>query len=275
MRHRSAILATVSWLALTGPGLAEAPATMLMRQHEEQPAAAPASFLPGMFPGIKVAGGAGATGTYLDIDEDTANQTTYSLTLDLGAAYSGSYVACIVHGQSSSTSTRSISSATIKGETASVVVEGTDPGSPGSPNDVYCGIIIAQVDGGGSSTVSITFNNGMLFCTVSAFRLRGLANAGTADATNSDDEIGLCSFGDAVADVNVTAGSVLIVGWTVSSTGTFTTTGSTQSYSQIADSIWRVYGGVDDITADETPRSVSVCHGFGSFDGFIVAAVFS
>jgi hypothetical protein len=109
------------------------------------------AFMPGITPVI-AGGGAAKSISFIDTAILTTNLTTYSFTgLDFGAAQDDRYIIGVAV---SGTASRSISSATIGGVTARVVVSATG----GSARNA--GIIIANVPTGTSGAIAVTWNIG-------------------------------------------------------------------------------------------------------------------
>ena len=116
--------------------------------------------------------------TYTDSDVDTADLTTYTFAaMSLGAAATNRYIVVSVGGAYSAAA-RSLSTVTVGGVAATVVVT---VGSQLYP----AGIAIAAVPTGATGDIVVTFSNGVSRCGIGGYRLTGLQSA-TPTATATD-----------------------------------------------------------------------------------------
>jgi len=144
---------------------------------------------------------------WLQEDADTVNRTTYTFsTVNLGTAAADRYIIVAVASRRAS-GTPSISSATINGETATVVAP---IGSLGN----YTAFLIAHVPTGATGDIVFTFDSGMLRAEYAAWEVTGLASAtptdtgtSTAAAPTANIDVVAGGFALGVAMVASTAGT--------------------------------------------------------------------
>jgi hypothetical protein len=201
------------------------------------------AFMPGITPVI-AGGGAAKSISFIDTAIPTTNLTTYSFTgLDFGAAQDDRYIIGVAV---SGTASRSISSATIGGVTARVVVSATG----GSARNA--GIIIANVPTGTSGAIAVTWNSGCFHCAIGWWRATGLGS-------EVEHHFGSSTADPGTVTINTLAGGIAVAGMISASGGTFSWTGASERYDEaIGES--SVHSGADantdgsalQITADDS-----------------------
>lgn len=126
-----------------------------------------------------------ATVSYRASYASTSGLTTYTFsTSDIGTAATGRRVIVGVTGYST-TAGRTISSATIGGNSATISAQFTDAG--GAVNSQVSGIIILQVDTGTTADIAVTFSGAMLGAAVQVFAAYDLqSSTATGTIANGD-----------------------------------------------------------------------------------------
>jgi hypothetical protein len=204
------------------------------------------AFMPGITPVI-AGGGAAKSISFIDTAILTTNLTTYSFTgLDFGAAQGDRYIIGVAV---SGTAERSLSSATIGGVAARVVVSV----SGGGATDRNAGIIIANVPTGTSGAIAVTWSSGCAHCAIGWWRATGLAN-------EVEHHFGSSTADPGVATINTLAGGIAVAGMISASGGTFSWTGASERYDQAIGENSSVHSGADantdgnalQITADDS-----------------------
>lgn len=191
--------------------------------------------------------------TALGATIDTSNATNYSHTgVSFGVASSGRYLYFLAGGQSSATTTRTISSATIGGVTATVLAEIGDSGF----GDTHCALIAAAVPTGTSGTVAINYSGSCLNNAIYGWAITELKNPLTPEATSTDTDSPID------VDVNTLRDGIVIGGVFSDQNLAFTTTGLTEDYDNTVDTSRRFAAASASGVSPETPRNVSFSQGF-------------
>lgn len=191
--------------------------------------------------------------TALGATIDGSNTSNYSHTgVSFGVASSGRYLYFLAGGQSSSAATRTISSATIGGVTATVLAE---IGDSGSGNDTHCALIAAAVPTGTSGTVAINYSGSALNNAIYGWAITGLKNPLTPEATPTDTDNAID------VDVNTLRDGIVIGGAFSGQNVAFTTTGLTEDYDNTVDNSRRLAAASASRVSPETPRNVSFSQG--------------
>jgi hypothetical protein len=121
-----------------------------------------------------------ASRTFLQFASDTSDATTYTFaSQNLGAADSGRYIIAVVHCRSTSSAT--LSSASIAGVSATIVVQNNTIGVTRNVS----AIIIAAVPSGTTGDVVITFSSGALRCGIQLYRVLGIDGLAASDSDSS------------------------------------------------------------------------------------------
>lgn len=149
-------------------------------------------------------GGAPKVLTYQNTYDDTTAQTIYSSfaggVVPFGTADASRRVHVVVHAEDATT-TYSISSATIGGVSATINVQ--EPGT----NITLSAILTANVPTGTTGTVSITFSEAIVSCSIGVWSSTGLSSdTAFATATSIADP--------GTATLNTTSGGFILCGWT-------------------------------------------------------------
>lgn len=195
------------------------------------------------------------------VDSGATNSTSHSLSVATGAvatAAEGSrLVAVAIHMLSSNSNPApAVSAATIGGVTAAWGTTASASRTTGRYSVVW---IWALVPTGTSATVAITLTQSA-FVIFRSFRIVGLLST-TPGHNDEDSNVG--NITSLTGNINVVFGGIAIAACTGFGTSTWTLTGVTEDYSVAA--LWsadaRVVGGHLDVTADETPRAVTITTG--------------
>jgi hypothetical protein len=124
---------------------------------------------------------------FLQTADNTANQSSYTFSSqNLGDAHGSRLIIALVLYQGNTTQ-RTVSSATINGVSADVVVERGDGNSFHGAS-----LIQAQVPTGTTGDVVINFSGGVTKCGIALYRATGLRSVTAADSdSDTDDVVGL------------------------------------------------------------------------------------
>lgn len=203
----------------------------------------------------------GANSGNIDISKtansvDSVDRTTYTFTSQsFGAAHGKRYMLAFVCG--THTSSRTVSSVTIGGISATVQGSQVEGGSGGTT--CMSGLYLAAVPTGTSGTVEVTWSSGVSRCGIIIYRLVGINP--TAYDTGSDITVSA----DAVSDtMNVTAGGVIIGG--VVHRGTVTA--RTTSWTNVTED-------VDETVEGDTTQSSGNVKSGGAQSGLAITATAS
>jgi hypothetical protein len=182
---------------------------------------------------------------YLGIVSSSSSATTYNLaSAPFGQPAQERYIVCGVTAERTAALPYGIASVTIGGVSASVVV---DVDEDASGVDSY--MLIAKVPTGTSGTVSVTFNNGQVYCHVGLWRVTGITSPTPYDtAFATADPVSML--------IDVPDDGVLIgVGSNATSGTAFITTGLTENYDVSFDGSRHIGGSISQLTV-QTGRSV-------------------
>lgn len=190
--------------------------------------------LPGMFPAAASLGqSAIPILSYIEVLTSTSNGPTVSFTgVNLGAAAADRLVVIGVTAfrGSAGNNSRTISSATIAGAEAAIVVQNTS-----AAQGVTVAIISAVVPTGATGTVSITFSGTVNGPNISVFTITGLTST-TVDGGNAMATSLTGSGTSATATFNVPAGAC-VVGIGASFANTSTTWSGTAGLTEMNDGV--------------------------------------
>ena len=193
------------------------------------------------------------SGTPYTSGTDT-NSYTFS-SADLGTAETGRLVVAAGYATTTSGSDPTLSSATIAGETATIVIQEHND----STTEGKAFIIAAVVDAGTTGDIVLNFASTMNRAGVQVYSIYGLTST-TAGATNSTTSDG------GALNVNTSDDGVVIA--VLGQVGGTTTTwvGVTEDYDDVAlEGTVRMTGGSIQVSSASTPLSVSATVGGGSF----------
>lgn len=186
---------------------------------------------------------------------DTVDRQTYTFaSTDFGAEHPNRYIVCAISAGDLAAGNFGITSATIGGVTATVVIQRED-----TIDGRNSYIIIAAVPTGATGTVAFTFTGTHIQAYVGVYRVVGLTSI-TAHATASDTADPISTT------INVPHNGLLIGCATMATAGTASTpTGITELY-DLSTGGSRATGGMDQNLAVETGRSVGF-NGAGDCSG--------
>lgn len=180
-----------------------------------------------------------------DNSEDGTDTNSYSFTSQsFGAAQVGDYIIVAITGRA--INSRTISSVTIDGETATVVV--FDDFTYSSYDNVAA-IAIAPASGNGSGTVAITFSGSMVRCGIGVYLATDLQSS-----TPTDTGIG---EGATPSDtLNIDANGIA-VGVTFSTDSGSAWTNLTSDYNVEIESGYYHHAASDEFATEQTALSIS------------------
>ena len=205
-----------------------------------------------------ISGGGGGGGgvfscTFTESDVDTSNTDVYTFSgKDFGDAATDRYIVVTTGAPASA---QTLSSVTIGGVAATIVVQDDD--------DASAGIAIAAVPTGTTGDIVVTWSGSMFSCGIGVYRLTGLQSA-TASATASDVTI----TSDAVeASLEIPAGGCGIgyVYWLSSGTATRTAswTNLTENFDELTEggTFDEMHSGAMSTTAGTSSRKATASGG--------------
>lgn len=186
---------------------------------------AQAQFIVNELNGFGVGGSAPPISTYIGTTVDATNVTNYTFTsAAIGTASADRYVLIGVAGRGSLGSARTISSATIGGNTATLQANS-------SFGDLYVGWIGLTVTTGTTATVVVNFSGAMNNAIIHVYTITGLASTTPTDTAFASGVDPTTSTIDSLAD-----GIIFAHAGVDGSTSGTTWTGISEDYDAIADS---------------------------------------
>lgn len=186
--------------------------------------------------------------SFLQANSSTADLTTYTFSGEnLGTAAADRYIIVVVKSRDSGSGAKSISSVTIGGVTASIIIQKQNNAS----NSSLAGIAIAAVPTGTTGDVVVTFSEGMLRCAIGLYRATGItpipADFGSSTATNPTYAIDVPAGGFAIGGVANSNGNDGSAVWT----------GLTERYDSVIEAVMLSTGASDEFAAAQTNLTVT------------------
>ena len=188
------------------------------------------------------------TFAYLQSASSTSDLSAYTFSSqNLGTAASNRYIVAVVASRYSS-GTPTLSSVTIGGETATIVVQETSSDTAAN----VMGIAIALVPNGSTGDVVVTWSASALRCAVSLYRVTGLGNAIKVDSSTTT------SGPDPSLSIDVPVGFV-ISGAACGTGGAASTswTGVTEDYDAMIETYLLYTTASVELTTADMARSIS------------------
>lgn len=177
--------------------------------------------------------------SYLQSVGSTSNAAAYTFSAqNLGAAAADRYIICAVNGSGGATG-RTISSVTIGGVNASIIVQKEN-------TTVYnvSGIVIAAVPNGATGDVVVTLSDNWARCHIALWRVTGLSSATAIDNGNS-------VASDPTYDIDIPAKGIAIGTAMTDASTSCAWTGVTEKYDETVESK-SVTGASDTFTTEQT-----------------------
>ena len=174
--------------------------------------------------------------TYLSNTTNLAAQTTYTFA---SVAIGGpGLIAIVVHAESNPT--RTFTSATIGGLSASIAVTQTQPFSP-APGSVTTAIIYRRITAGTTANVVLTFSGVMSRCSIGAWRINGNASDTPRQTQNALNIAGGTTL--SITFTSQLAGALMLCGQTNGTNTTpMTWTNATERYDADIGTLSQVSG---------------------------------
>lgn len=197
--------------------------------------------------------------SFLQLTKDLSDLTTYQFTNEnFGSEDSTREIICVAAWRSSTTTARTISAATIGGETADVHIEASD--TTGITTYMSMGIFSANVPTGTSGTVQLSLSGSCIRCAIGVFRAINLQSRTPHDtASDTEDVLNM--------SLDIPAQGLLAAGSFFNSNNAVTSSGLTEDWDEdFGEGADRLAGGSASDLIQETGRSIS-------FDGSDVSAV--
>ena len=220
---------------------------------------------PGTFQPLLLAASSPITITYIGNTSDGTNQTTYTFTgVSIGTASSDRVVIVAPFGRANTTSSMSISSITVGGNTPTTNVAQTSGG--GSTSSAQ-GIYSINVPSGTTATIAVTFSTGALRANIAVWTMTGTNGLTTASATANS----ITGSPTVSTTINVPANGGAVA--SASGGGSTTTwTGLTEDFDTLVEAANTYTGSHNNFLASQTGLSVSANFSGGTTDPLLVVA---
>jgi len=179
----------------------------------------------------------------------TAASTSFTISVSTGTAVTGRRIVCGFGAYVPGGGSRTLSSATIDGNSATIAAQITG-------TNVHCGIVIAQVDSNTSGNVVLTWDNNVQYITLYIWRIIDLTTT-TAYATATNATV---SGGNLSSTLNVPAnGLVYCMSFTIDGSPTVPTfsAGVTKDDDTLNGSSTGAAGGSASYGSAQTPLTVT------------------
>lgn len=184
--------------------------------------------------------------SFLQATNDTSDLTTYTFSSqNLGTASSDRHIIVVVESRKAGAAT-TISSITIGGITADIVLQQSNSDS----NSNIAGIAIANVPTGTTGDIVITFGAGMVRCAIQVYSATGLASSTAYDTDFS-------TASDPVGSLDIPAGGFAIAGGVSNSASSATWTNLTEDHDNTLESFVTVTSASDSFVSAQTALSIT------------------
>lgn len=193
---------------------------------------------------------AGGVLTFLQSTSSATDASEYTFSSqNLGDAAADRYIIVAVGSRDSGTTSQSISSVTVGGVSATIVVQQRNSAT----NTDVAGLAIAAVPNGTTGDVIVTFSETMLRCSIALYRATGLSSAtptdnGSSTATAPTYAIDVLAGGFAIGTANSGVNS-----------GTATWTNLTEDYDALVTGEYLNYTGASDTFETEQTNLAVTC----------------
>lgn len=197
---------------------------------------------------------------YLQTASDTADLTTYTFaSQNLGTAFANRQIIVGITGRKAGATT-SISSVTIAGISATIVVQQSNTGT----NTDVAGIAIANVPTGTTGDIVVTFGAGMVRSAIHVYRARGILepafDTGASTALDPTTTLDIPDTGFAIG-VGITAASTT-AGWT----------GLTEDNETVVETFVTTTSASQEFSSPETGRTLTIDFGAPSESSGVFAS---
>lgn len=190
--------------------------------------------------------------SFLQAAQSTANETTYTFSSqNLGTADAGRYIVVAAHCNSGTTVGFGLSSVTVGGVAATIVVQQNNASGGFSGCSA---LAIAAVPTGTTGNIVVTWSHGAARCEIQAYRLTGIASATPADTKSS-------TASDPTASLDVPAGGVAIGAGCTSANTIATWTGLSEDSDAVVEGTLTSTSAHGEFVAQQTGLAITIDFG--------------